>query len=255
MPSSISPSHVALVTGSGKQRIGRGVAEALAQRGYRIAVHYHCSEKDANDAVTELGRRGTEAIAVHADVGDESAVRQMISEVIQRFGRLDVLVNCASLYQPKRFEDVTATDLINHFRANLLGTFLCCQHAGLTMVGQAEGGSIVNFGDWALERPYVDHSAYFATKGAIPAMTRCLAVELGLRNPRVRVNYISPGPILFPADMPQEERERAVQSTVLKRQGQPEDIDRAVLFLVGDGYVTGACVTVDGGRTIYARDE
>ena len=98
------------------------------------------------------------------------------------------------------------------------------------MVRQPEGGCIVNFGDWALARPYLNYAAYFATKGAIPALTRCLAVELGTRNPRVRVNCILPGPVLFPPDMPKAEREEAIRSTLVQREGQPENVAAAVLF-------------------------
>ena len=103
-------------------------------------------------------------------------------------------------------EEVTAADVRLNFEANVLGTFLCCQHAGLAMVRQPGGGCIINFGDWAEARPYLNYVPYFATKGAIATLTRSLAVELGTRNPRVRVNCILPGPVLFPPDMPEAER-------------------------------------------------
>src|SRR5205085_4192353 len=122
----------------------------------------------------------------------------------ERFGRLDVLVNCAAIWRPKRLEDVSAADVRAHFDSNVLATFLCGREAGLVMVGQPEGGCIVNVGDWAEARPYPGYAAYFASKGAIPTLTRCLAVELGTRNPRVRVNCVLPGPVLLPADLPEE---------------------------------------------------
>ncbi len=93
---------------------------------------------------------------------------------------------------------------------------------------------------------------YLVSKGAIPALTRCLAVELGTRNPRVRVNCVHPGPVLFPPDMPQAEREEAIRSTLVRREGHPENVGAAVLFFVQNDFVTGACLSVDGGRTIYA---
>jgi pteridine reductase len=120
------------------------------------------------------------------------------------------------------------------------------------MVRQPEGGCIVTFGDWALARPYLNYAPYFVTKGAIPALTRCLAVELGTRNPRVRVNCVLPGPVLFPPDMPEAEREEAIRSTLVQREGQPENVAAAVLFFVESDFVTGVCLPVDGGRTIYA---
>src|SRR5947209_19570829 len=124
----------------------------------------------------------------------------MIDRALEHFGRLDVLVNCAAIWKSKRLEDVTAADVRLHFEANTLGTFLCCQHAGLAMVKQPEGGTIVNLGDWAEARPYVNYAAYFPSKGAVTTMTRSLAVELGTRNPRIRVNCIMPGPVMLPPD-------------------------------------------------------
>jgi pteridine reductase len=122
----------------------------------------------------------------------------------------------------------------------------------LTMVGQPEGGCIVNCGDWASARPYLNYAPYLVSKGAIPALTRCLAVELGTRNPRVRVNCVLPGPVLFSPDMPKAERAEAIRSTLVRREGKPENVAAAVLFLVENEFVTGVCLPVDGGRTIYA---
>lgn len=243
---------VALVTGSGKKRVGWRVADALAGRGYNIAVHYRTSAKEAAETVEHLRSRGVEAAAFQADLADESAVRDLVRGAQNHFRRLDVLVNCAAVYQPKRLEEVTAADVRHNFEANLLGTFLCAQQAGLAMVQQPEGGCIVNLGDWAVARPYLNYAPYFVSKGAIPALTRCLAVELGARNPRVRVNCVLPGPVLFPPDMPEAEREEAIRSTLVQREGRPEDVAAAVLFFVENDFVTGVCLPVDGGRTIYA---
>jgi pteridine reductase len=241
-----------LVTGSGKKRVGWHVADALAGRGYDIAVHYRTSAKEAADTVEHLRGRGVDAVAFQANLAEELAVGDLIHGAQDHFGRLDVLVNCAAVYKAQRLEEVAAADLRHNFEVNLLGTFLCAQHAGLAMVRQPEGGCIVNFGDWALTRPYINYAPYFASKGAIPALTRCLAVELGTRNPRVRVNCVLPGPVLFPPDMSEAERMEAIRSTLAKREGQPENVAEAVLFLVENDFVTGVCLPVDGGRTIYA---
>ena len=251
MSLSTSVKRVALVTGSGKKRVGWHVADALAGRGYNIAVHYRTSAKEAAETVEHLRSRGVEAMAFQADLAEESAVSDLV-RAAQDFGQLDVLVNCAAVYKAKRLEEVTAADLRHNFEANLLGTFLCSQKAGLVMVQQPEGGCIVNFGDWALARPYLNYAPYFATKGAIPALTRCLAVELGNRNPRVRVNCVLPGPVLFPPDMPEAEREEAIRSTLVQREGHPENVAKTVLFFLENDFVTGVCLPVDGGRTIYA---
>jgi pteridine reductase len=248
------PIKTALVTGSGKHRIGWHVADALARRGYQLVVHYHTSELEAGQTVAHLQTYGNEAVAVGADLAQEDEVKALIAQTLDRFSRLDVLVNCAATWSRKRLEDVTADDVRGFFEINTLGTFLCSQHAGLAMVCQPDGGSIVTVGDWATERPYLDYAAYFPSKGALPALTRSLAVELGTRNPKVRVNCILPGPVLLPEEMSQRERALSIRGTLLKREGSPDNVAQAVLFFVENNYVTGTCLPVDGGRMIFAPD-
>jgi pteridine reductase len=245
---------VALVTGSGKRRVGWHVAEALARRGYRIVVHYRTSATEAADTVAYLRQFDPEAIALQADLTDERQVARLVQETLTKAGRIDILVNAAASWQSKRLEDVTAADVRHFFDTNTLSTFLCGQQVGLAMVNQPEGGVIINLGDWAIERPYLNYAAYFPSKGAIPTLTRTLAVELGTRNPRVRVNAILPGPVAMPSDLPAAERDEAIRGTLVKREGSPEHIAKAVLFLIDDDFVTGVCLPVDGGRTIYAPD-
>jgi pteridine reductase len=245
---------VALVTGSGKRRVGSYVAEALADRGYALALHYRHSAAEAAEAVEKFSKRGIEAVALPADLTSEQDVRGLIDRVLQRFGRIDVLVNCAAVWQRKRLEEVTADDVRLHFETNTLGTFLCAQHAGLAMVRQPEGGVIVNLGDWAEVRPYLNYAAYFPSKGAVTTLTRCLAVELAQRNPRVRVNCILPGPVMLPPDLPEDEKRQAIDATLVKREGSPVNIAQAVLSLVDNDFVTGVCLPVDGGRTVYAPE-
>jgi pteridine reductase len=247
--------HVALVTGSGRRRIGSHVAEALAARGYSLAIHYNHSAVEAEAAVESFASQGHTAIACQADLADEKAVARLVGQVVERFGRIDVLVNCAAIWERKKLEEVTAADVRRHFEVNVMGTFLCSQQAGLAMARQAEGGSIVTFGDWAEARPYLNYAAYFPSKGAVEAITRSLAVELAARNPRVRVNCILPGPVLIPADLPEAERRRAIHATLVKREGRPENIVQAVLHFIDNDFVTGACLPVDGGRTLFSDDE
>jgi pteridine reductase len=245
---------VALVTGSGKRRVGWHVAEALATRSYDLVVHYRSSAAEAADTVEAFRARGVEAVGLQADLTDERSVRGLIDQTLTRFGRLDAVVNCAAAWKSKKLEDVTAADVRHYFETNTLGTFLCCQQAGLAMVKQPEGGCIVTLGDWAIVRPYLNYAAYFPSKGAIPTLTRCLAVELGSRNPAVRVNCIMPGPVLLPTDLPEAERRQAIDATLVKREGRPENIAQAVLFFLDNDFVTGVCLPVDGGRTIFAAD-
>ena len=170
---------IALVTGAGKKRIGWHVAQALAERGYALAIHYRRSVDEARDTVASFEKRGIQAIAVQADFTDDHTVTSMMDTVLAKFGRLDVLVNCAADWKPKKLEDITAADVRYYLEVNTLATFLCGQQAGLAMVKQPVGGCIITLGDWATERPYLDYAAYFPSKGAIPALTRSLAVELG----------------------------------------------------------------------------
>lgn len=241
---------VALVTGSGKRRVGNAIIEALAARGYAVGVHYHRSAGEAHETVVRLKERGRSAQAFQADVTDQADVARLFDEVLRQFGRLDVLVTAASIYDAEPLERITAEHLRQQFDVNVLGTFLACQRAGLIMAEQPEGGAIITIGDWAIERPYPDYSAYMTSKGAIPTLTRTLAVELSLRNPAVRVNCILPGPVLFPPDMPEAERRQAIAGTLLRREGRPEHVAHAVLFLVENDFVTGVCLPVDGGRTL-----
>ena len=243
---------VALVTGSGRRRIGWHVADALAGAGYDLVIHYRTAAVEVVEtSVTSRAREPT-VLALAADLSDEAAVRTLVARTLERFGRIDALVNCAAAWAKKRLEDVTAADLRGFFEVNTLGTFLCSQHAGLAMVRQPEGGCIITIGDWAVVRPYINYAAYFPSKGAIPALTRALAVELGLRNPRVRVNCILPGPVLMPPDLPAAERQAAIEGTLVKREGRPEHLAQAVLFLLGNDFITGACLPVDGGRTVFS---
>jgi pteridine reductase len=245
---------VALVTGSGRRRVGNVVARALSDWGYCVALHYHQSQQAAEESVREMRDANRQALAVQADVADEGQVDRMFDQVLQTFGRLDVLVTTASIWRDIPLERVTAEDVRKDFEVNTLGTFLCCRRGGLIMVGQEKGGSIVTFGDWAIERPYPDYSSYFTAKGSLPTLTRMFAVELARRNPNVRVNCIHPGPVMFPDSLTPQQREQVVQSTLVKQADRPDSVSQAVRFFIDNPLVTGVCLPVDGGRTIYAGD-
>lgn len=241
---------VALITGSGKRRVGWHVAEALGERGYALAIHYRSSQAEAQETIEQFTRRGFTAAAFRAELADEAQVKQLIADVLARFGKLDALVHTAAIWNPKPLEQITAADVRNYLEANTLATFLCCQHAGLAMVKQATGGSLVTFGDWATARPYLNYAAYFASKGTIATLTRTFAVELAARNPRVRVNCLEPGPVMLPPDLSEEERNNAIAGTLVKREGSPRNIAEAVIHLLENDFITGTCLPIDGGRTI-----
>jgi pteridine reductase len=239
-------SPVALVTG-GAARIGRAIVSDLAARGYRVAVHANTSLDRAQELVTELTAKGSDAAAFGAELRDEDATRAMIDRVRRHFGRLDALVNNAASWAPTPLDTVSADDVRRFFEVNALSMFVCCQHAGLIMAEQEHGGAIVNIGDWAVARPYRNYSAYFMSKATIPTMTRMFAVEFA---PRVRVNAVLPGPVLLPDSVSEAERRRAIAGTLLGRPGRPENVAQAVAFLLENDFVTGVCLPVDGGRTL-----
>jgi pteridine reductase len=242
---------VALVTGGGR-RVGAVIARQLAAAGYRLVIHANRSIDDARVLADELTALGPESIALAADLCDEHSIERMIGAAHDHFGRIDGLINSAAIWVRQRLEDITSADVRRHFETNTLATFLCCQHVGRLMVEQPAGGAMVNFGDWAIARPYLNYAAYFTSKGSIPTLTRTFAVELAGRNPSVRVNAILPGPVMLPPEMPHDERQLVIQSTLVKREGTPAHVADAVLFLLRNDFITGVCLPVDGGRSVFA---
>lgn len=243
-------SPTALITGAGRRRIGNVIARTLAEKGYAVGLHYHSSADAAQETAAEIESTGGVAACFQADVSDEGQVERLFDHFASRFGRLNVLVTTAAIWEPRDLETTTAADVRRHFEINALGTFFCCRQGGLMMADQDRGGAIVTIGDWATARPYRDYAAYFVSKGTIPTMTRMLAVELAHRNPRVRVNGILPGPVMLPEDLTKTEKQQVVAGTLLKREGSPEAVAHTVLYLIENDYVTGVCIPVDGGRTI-----
>jgi pteridine reductase len=244
-----STGRVALVTG-GAKRIGAAVVRALASRGYSVAIHCHASLAEARALAGELDAAGLPSLAVTANLRDEGPVRAMVHRVADHFGRIDAVVTCAAIWIPGPLEEVTADDLRAHFDVNCVGTFIVAQEAGAVMAAQESGGVIVTMGDQAIARPAPDYAAYFPSKGAIPTLTRSLAVEFARRNPRIRVNCVLPGPVPLPADMDPAARAAALGGTLVGREGTPEHVAHAVLFLVENEFITGVCLPVDGGRSI-----
>ena len=241
-----SEKPVALVTG-GAVRVGRAIVRELAARGYRVAIHANTSLDRAQELVEELNNSGSEAAAF----GAESARRRGHARddrprppplrPARRAGeqRRHLVADAARHRHGRR--------LRRFFEVNTISTFVCCQHAGLIMAEQEEGGAIVNIGDWAIARPYRDYSAYFISKGAIPTLTRMFAVELAPRGARERG---AAGPGLDARKCLGERARRAIAGTLLGRAGRPENVAHAVVVLLENDFITGVCLPVDGGRTI-----
>jgi len=247
--------RVVLVTGSGRPRVGNVVARYLAERGFGIALHYHSSEDEALKTRDELRGLGVVCEAFQADVSEADEVDSMVDAVAAKFGRLDVLVTTSSVWSESKLSEVTKEELHKNFDINTLGTLFAARSAGRVMAGQAEGGAIVTFGDWSFERPYTDHVAYFLSKGAIPTLTRVLARELSELNPKIRVNCIHPGPVMFPEDSSDERCERLIEATLVKQADCPQAVAQAVEFFIHNNFVTGVCLPLDGGRHMFSPDE
>jgi pteridine reductase len=248
------PKKVALITGAGKKRLGNAIARRLADEGYCVAIHYNSSQADAFRLKRMLEKKGNDAETFQADLRKEDEVEGLTNAVFKRFGRIDVLVNSAAVWRPVSLEDVDSEELRLNYEANTMGTFFTCQKVGLRMVKQISGGCIINIGDWCVARPYLNYAAYMASKGAIPTLTRTFAHELAERNSRIRVNCIMPGPVMLPKEMPEKEKAQAIDATLLKKEGKPENVAHAALFLIENDFVTGVCIPIDGGRSIYAPE-
>jgi pteridine reductase len=237
---------VALVTGASR-RVGRAIGAALAARGCSLAVHYRSSHAEADALVTEIAGKGGNAEAFHADLEKVAQIETMVAAVAERFGRIDVLVNSASVFYRKPLEELTERDWDTNLDTNLKAPFFLSKFAGLRMRAQG-AGKIVNIGDWAGIRPYNNYLPYTVSKTGIFGLTRALAKALA---PEVQVNCVALGPVLAPEDYGADEIEQLVAGTLTKRMGSPEDVAQAVLFFCeGTDFATGATLVLDGGRLI-----
>ena len=243
---------VALVTGSAAPRVGRTIAQYLAERGCAIAVHGNHSAAAGNEFVEALQQAGTKAAFFSADLQESAAPSDLVANVHDHFGRIDITVNSAAIWYPTPLEDVSQQEIEKYNQVNNIASFMIAKESGLRMSSQQNGGVIINLGDWATLRPYTDYSAYFLSKGNLPVMTRMLAVELAERNPRIRVNAVLPGPVMIPKDLSPELREQIIHATLLKREGSPDNVAAACVSLIENDFITGACLPVDGGRSVYS---
>ena len=246
---------VVWVTGSGARRVGRTVAIHFAAHGYDIALHARQSIAKGAEGAQEILARGGDSLLTVGDVSDMEAMKRAVDGIQTKFGRLDALVHCAAIWDWKPLEATTVDDVRRQFEVNTLGAYVVSHCAGLQMVEQPNGGSITLIGDWAVSRPYCDFSAYFVGKGAIETLVRTMAVELATRNPSIRVNGLLPGPVMLDDSISVEAAERIRQSSLLKKQGTPEHVATAAYFLSTHEFITGVCIPVDGGRTIWAKDD
>jgi 3-oxoacyl-[acyl-carrier protein] reductase len=240
---------VAVVTGASKG-IGAGIAKGLAAEGAAVVVNYSSSKEGADRVVDEIKQQGGKAIAVQADVAKAADVHRLFNETRKAFGRLDVLVNNAGIYQFAPLEDITEDHFHRQFNTNVLGLLLATQEAARHFDGT--GGSVINIGSVASTLTPPQSAVYTATKGAVDAVTRTLARELGPKN--IRVNSINPGVVntegvvaqgIIGSDM----QKSFTAQTPLGRYAEPDDIAPIAVFLAsGDsGWLTGETITASGG--------
>lgn len=230
-----------LVTGAGK-RVGREIALTLGRAGANVAVHVGRSLEGGQAVVNELLEMGVDAEVFAANQREVVEVEACCDAALERFGRVDGLVNSAAIWPQGDLESLTQEHFDQAIEVNLRGPFFFARKLGMAM--REHGGAIVNIADVSTDRPWVDSLPYCAAKAGVVSMTYGLAKALA---PHVRVNAIGPGPILFPPDYPAERATEDREATLRGREGHPEDIAQAVLYLLAAVNVTGVLLPVDGG--------
>ncbi len=241
--------RVALVTGAAR-RVGRVIAKTLHGAGYDVAIHCRGSRAEAEQLACELeNRRAGSTLVLQAELADPSAPEALVRQTVQRFRRLDALVNNASSFYPTPVGETTPTQWDELFAANARAPYFLAQAAAPHL--RRARGAIVNLVDIYAEQPLAKHPVYSMAKAALAMATRALAKELG---PEVRVNGVAPGAVLWPeTGKSVDEQQAIVARSALKRAGAPEDVAGAVLFLLRDAtFVTGEILRVDGGRLLVS---
>jgi pteridine reductase len=242
--------QVVLITG-GAKRVGAAICRSLHAAGASLMVHYRSSTKEAHVLQDELNAIRPDSVALtRADILKLSSLPSLVNDTVERFGKLDVLINNASSFYASPVGEITEQVWDDLMGTNLKAPLFLSQAAAPHL--RRSHGCIVNIVDIHAERPLKNYLVYNAAKGGLVTLTRSLARELG---PEVRVNAVAPGAIMWPEDgewQDEVSRQRIISSSLLKRVGEPEDIARAVNFLVNDApYITGQILAVDGGRNVH----
>lgn len=239
---------VALVTGT--KRIGAVVAIELARAGADVAVVYRSSRAEADETAVAIRALGRRALTLQADLRDPDACERVVEQTVEAFGRLDVLVNMASLYVPRPMDEITVDQWNAQMEVDVRSAWLCAR-AATPHMRRLQSGRIINFSDWVARsgRPrYPGFLTYYVAKGAVIALTEALALELA--RDQILVNAIAPGPIVAPQGSTDDESAAVERATPLGRWGGEIEIAKAVLALVDSDFITGETIRVDGGRHI-----
>jgi NAD(P)-dependent dehydrogenase (short-subunit alcohol dehydrogenase family) len=237
--------RTALVTG-GAVRVGRAISRALAAHGARVVVHFNSSGSAAEELVGEIRAAGGEAAAVGADLSSVHGVRKLIDAAEQPFGPIDVLINNASIFPPERLAEVDEDLWESTIAINLRAPFFLTQRLGGGMKSRG-GGVIINLADLAGIQAWTGYAAHSISKAGLIHLTRIAARALA---PEVRISAIAPGTVLPPEDLSEDEIQSLAARAPLQRNGGPEDVVQAVLYLIGAEFVTGEVMVVDGGRML-----
>ena len=236
---------VAVVTGAAK-RVGRVIALTLAAKGAHVAFTYRTGTGPWQETLAEIQASEVEGMALSMDVTQPGQPTACVQQIIDRFGRIDILVNNASIWLSAPFLEITSEQWNLELEVNLTGPFLCSQAVVPYMLRQ-RSGLIVNITDLSAFQTWPGYAHHSASKAGLVALTRVMAAELA---PHVRVNAIAPGTVLLPDGASEEKRRWAIEDSLLQRIGAPEDVAKTVVFLAEMDFVTGAVYFVDGGRAL-----
>jgi NAD(P)-dependent dehydrogenase (short-subunit alcohol dehydrogenase family) len=238
-----------LITGG--KRMGAAIAKLLGERGADVALTYNRSRVDVESAIPSVQAAGRRAIGISVDLSDPAQCERAVKETAETFGRLDVLVNMASVYVATEFDALTLEAWQRTLDIDLRAAFLCAR-AAVPHMRKVGGGRIVNFSDWVARsgRPrYTGYLPYYVAKHAVIGLTEALALELAPSN--ILVNAIAPGPILAPDGTDEQVTVAVERATPLGRWGGPIEISKALLAVLDSDFMTGETIRVDGGRHVY----
>ena len=237
---------VAIITGSSRG-IGRIIAEQLADLGAKVVINYSSNPEKAEEVMESVIQKGGKAIAVQADISKLSDIEDLFTKTIDKFGKVDILINNAGLMINKPLADIREVDFDKQFAVNAKGTFFACQQAMLHM---ENSGRIVNISTSVIGQMFPAYSVYAGTKGAVEQFTRQLAKEFGSKG--ITINAVAPGPVnteLFNIGKTEQQIEGMKKMNAFGRLGEPEDIANVIEFLVSDKskWITGQTIRVNGG--------
>lgn len=236
---------VVLITGAA-QRVGRAVALDLAARGAHIAFSYYTEEEPWRETLAKLQSAGAQTFAMQADVSKSDDIRALVNVTLRHMGRVDVLINNASVWLKKPATDITEAEWDLEMALNAKAPFLMAQAVAPHMQKRGQG-LIVNITDLSAFQTWAGYAHHSASKAALVALTKVLALEWA---PAIRVNAIAPGTVLLPDDADEAKVKWAVERSALKRIGSPDDVARTIRYLIEEDFATGAVYFVDGGRAL-----